>query len=191
MKEIILPKPQTVGGMPLMEALAKRCSRRTYSEEELSLQTLSDLLWSAFGFNRESKRTAPSSHNRQEAELYLFLKEGVYLYDAGENILRGLIEGDLRALTGTQEFVAEAPVNVAIICDSSKITGKTPQGVIETIYTDAGFISENIYLYATSAGLISVTRALVDKPVLSQRLGLRPEQVITLIHTVGYPKSER
>lgn len=169
-----------------MEALAKRSSGRNFLDRELPLQTLSDLLWAAYGFNRESKRTAPSSHNRQEAELYVFLKEGTYLYDAGQNVLNQVLEGDSRALTGMQDFPAKSSVNVCIVCDKTKITGKTPQGVIETIYSDTGFISQNIYLYAVSAGLISVTRALIDKEALASKLGLGPEKTITLIHSVGF-----
>lgn len=187
MKDIKLPSPHREGGMPLMEAFSKRCSKRRFLQENIPLETLSDILWAAFGFNREQKRTAPSSHNRQESELYVFLKEGVYIYDAGGNILRCITEEDLRALTGTQDFVADAPLNIAIISDTSKITGKTPQGVIETIYADAGFISQNIYLCCTGAGLSSVTRALIDKNTLASKLNLRQEQVITLIHTVGIP----
>lgn len=183
---IQLPEPRRSGGMPLMEALAKRCSGRNFSDRALPLQTLSELLWAAYGFNREAKRTAPSSHNRQEAELYVFLREGVFLYDAFNNTLEPVAEGDLRGLTGIQDFVGNCAVNVAIVCDRSKITGKTPQGVIETIYSDTGFISQNIYLYAASEGLISVTRALVDKEALASRLGLGPEKTITLIHSVGY-----
>jgi hypothetical protein len=55
-----LPKPHTEGGMPLMEALKKRQSARTYSDKPISDQVLSDLLWAAFGVNRpDGRRTAP------------------------------------------------------------------------------------------------------------------------------------
>ena len=74
-----------------------------------------------------------------------------------------------------------------MVADTTKITGKTPQGVIETIYADTGFISQNIYLYCTSAGLAGVIRALIDKEALAAVLGLSETQVITLIHAVGVP----
>ena len=187
MNEIILPQPRREGGKPLMDVLSGRRSSRDYTAEELDLQTLSDLLWAAFGPVSPKRRTAPSSHNRQEIDLYVVLKSGVFIYDAYENVLRPHLEGDFRALTGVQEFVAGAPLNVVMVADTTKITGKTPQGVIETIYADTGFISQNIYLYCTSAGLAGVIRALIDKEALAAALGLSETQVITLIHTVGVP----
>lgn len=189
MKDIILPPPEMTGGIPLMEAFRKRASHRKCSEEDIDLQDISNLLWSAYGFNRDGFRTAPSSHNRQEMELYVFLKSGVYLYDAAGNRLIHKIEGDLRALTGAQDFVAEVPVNVAFVADTSKITGKTPQGVLETIFVDTGFISENIYLYAAGAGLNTVIRAMFDREKLSAALNLRPEQTVTMVQSVGHPTS--
>lgn len=186
-KNIILPAPSRSGGMPLMEALANRSSQREFSSRELDLQTLSDLLWAAFGFRCERRRTAPSSHNRQETELYIFLKSGVYVYDAEANSLVCVDSRDLSSLTGTQDFVCVAPVNIAMVADRTKIKGKTPQGVIETIYADTGFISQNIYLFCTSAGLSSVTRAMIDKEALAEALELSQDKTITLIHTVGWP----
>ena len=46
-----LPPPQTDGGKPLMQALEERASARRFSSENLPMQTLSDLLWSACGIN--------------------------------------------------------------------------------------------------------------------------------------------
>lgn len=173
--------------MPLMEAFGKRASHRKCSGEKLGLQTISNLLWAAYGFNREGFRTAPSSHNRQEMELYVFLENGVYLYDAAQCRLVHKIDGDHRALTGGQDFVATVPMNVAFVADTAKITGKTPQGVLETIFVDTGFISENIYLYAASEGLNTVVRAMFDRDFLSEFLKLRPNQVITLVQSIGHP----
>ena len=175
MKDIQLPSPQITGGMPLMDALSKRASFRSFSPKELDKQQLSNLLWAAFGFRCEKRRTAPSSHNRQEIELYVCLPSGVYIYDAIDNVLRAHCEGDFRVATGSQDYVWTAPVNVIMVSDTAKIKGKTEQGIIE-----------NIYLFCTSEGLSSVTRALIDKEQLSKILGLAPTQVITLIHTVGY-----
>jgi len=186
-QDIRLPEPRKEGGMPLMEAFSKRVSARDYSDQQLSPQTLSDLLWAAWGYNREKKRTAPSSHNRQETELYVFLRSGTYIYDAKENILRQINSENLSALTGTQDFPAKAPLNIAMVADRSKIKGKTPQGIIETIYVDTGFISQNIYLFCASEGLSTVVRAMVPKEELASAIGLSEEKTITLVQSVGYP----
>lgn len=186
---IVLPAPQREGGLPLMEALMKRRSSRKFSDREIDLQTLSDLLWATFGFGGGGKRrTAPSSHNRQETDLYVALSSGTYVYDPVENVLRLVLAEDIRALTGMQDFVPVAPLNLVYVADTSKITGKDERGTIETAYVDTGFISQNAYLFCASAGLSTVTRAMIDKPALAAKLSLRPEQVITLAQTVGYPE---
>ncbi len=186
--DIALPAPHRKGGMPLMEALNLRQSHRDLSPEPLDMQTLSDLLWAAWGYNREHKRTAPSSHNRQEIDLYVFLESGTYIYDAAANRLLLHDHDDLRSLTGTQDFVGTTAVEIAMIADTSKIKGKTPQGIIEAIYANTGFISQNIYLFCAHAGLGGVTRAIVPKEKLAQRLRLNDNQIITLVHTVGHKK---
>ena len=99
-------------------------------------------------------------------------------------------EGDHRALTGAQDFVGAVPMNVAMVADTSKITGKTPQGVLETIFVDTGFISENIYLYAAGAGLNTVVRAMFDREGLSELLGLKPERIITMVQSIGHPAAK-
>lgn len=169
-----------------MEAFAKRASHRKCSNKEVDIQDLSDILWAAFGYNRENFRTAPSSHNRQETELYVFLADGVYRYDAAGNKLEQVLEGDRRALSGMQDFVASAPVNIALVHDTAKITGKTPQGLIEAVYANAGFICENIYLCAAALGLNTVARAMIDKEALASALNLTDHHIISLIQTLGH-----
>lgn len=188
LETIALPHPITSGGKPLMDALRERNSARNFIDKPMDYQTLSNLLWAAWGYNRETKRTAPSSHNRQEIELYVFMQNGTYLYDALNNKLLCINEQDWRSFTGTQDFVASASVNIVMVADVAKITGKTPQGVIEAIYANTGFISQNIYLFCASEDLCNVTRAMVDKEALAKQLNLEETQVITLVHTVGYSK---
>ena len=79
-QDMDLPAPHRTGGMPLMEALARRRSSREFDGRELPKQTLSDLLWAAWGYNRADKRTAPSSRDKQEIELYVAMKGGLYRF---------------------------------------------------------------------------------------------------------------
>lgn len=102
-----------------MEALANRRSSRDFDSRELPKQTLSNLLWAAWGYNRADKRTAPSSRDKQEIELYVAMKGGLYRYDAAEHRLCLVSEKDLRPLTGTQPFVADAPIKYTYAANSS------------------------------------------------------------------------
>lgn len=183
-----LPPPHKVGGRPLMEALAQRATSRTFDKRELPVPQLSDLLWAAFGVNRpDGKRTAPSAKNGQEIDLYVLLKQGAYRYQAQAHRLDPVAPGDLRAFGGTQTFVQDAPVTLVLVADLAK-TGTGPlEQRREWAHADAGYISQNIYLYCASAGLATGARAYVDKTLLGPRLSLRPDQLILLAQSVGFP----
>lgn len=184
-----LPSPQMDGGKPLMQALKDRMSSREYSDRKLSEQTLSNMLWAAFGISRaDGRRTAPSAKNWQEMDIYVVLPEGAYLWDHAKNVLNPVASGDLRGLTGTQAYVKDAAVNLVYVADYAKAA---QPGSLETdILTaaDTGFISENVYLFCASEGLGTVIRASIDRPALAKALKLRTDQKITLSQSVGYPK---
>ena len=188
-KPIKLLAPQTKGGKSLMQALAERKSTREFSSEELSLKTLSDLLWSANGINRpeSSHRTAPSAGNKQEIDIYVAKAEGLYLFDANENVLEPILAGDIRSLTGKQAFVKDAPVDLVFVADLSKMK-KTGDDAIFYAATDTGYVSQNVYLYCASAGLATVVLGWVDKEELAKAMRLRPDQRVILTQPVGYPK---
>ena len=120
---IKLPAPQTSGGKPLLDCLKLRQSNRSYSQQKLSLQTLSNLLWAANGINRpeSGKRTAPTAVNWQNIDVYVATADGLFLYDAKEQALIQILKEDIRALTGSQDFVKTAPVNLVYVADYAKI----------------------------------------------------------------------
>ncbi len=179
-----LPPPAMTGGKPLMDALKARRTGREFSSRKLPEQTLSNLLWAAWGINRPEKggRTAPSAMNRQEVDLYAVTAEGAFLYDAKKHALEPLASGDLRSLAGTQEFVQGAPLNVVLVADTAR------SGDLTYAAISAGAISQNIYLYCASEGLSTVVRASIDKPALAKALKLRPEQKILVAQTIGFAK---
>lgn len=175
-QDISLPAPVKKGGMPLMEALNNRMTTRSFSQEALDNQTLSDLLWAAWGFNRENKRTAPSAMDRQAISVYVVLKQGAYLYDAKANKLVLVNKGDFRKAAGQQDFVATAPLNLIYVDDTTK------KGWSQT---DVGFIAQNVYLYCASKNLGSVVRGMFDEKELRTALKLKETQKPILTQTVG------
>ena len=192
LKPIRLLQPQTDGGRPLMQVLKDRKTSRAFSSEKLPLQVLSNMLWAAWGVNRpDGKRTAPSARNWQEIDVYVALADGLYLYDAKANILKPILAEDIRAATGGQSFVKDAPVNLIFVSDFSKM-GNAPADQKDFYSaTDTGFISQNVYLYCASEGLATVVRGYVDRPALAKVMKLRPDQKVILAQTVGYPKKHR
>jgi SagB-type dehydrogenase family enzyme len=186
---IRLPEANTSGGMPLLEALSKRSSQRSFSEQELPLQVLSDLLWSAWGISRPEtgRRTAPSANNRQDIEIYLSMKSGVYRYDEVSHSLVLFLEKDIREKTGRQEWVGSAPLNLIFVSDYSKLAALSEEMRLFYSANHTGYISQNVYLFCASEGLATVVRALVDREMLKAELGLPENKHITLCQTVGYP----
>lgn len=178
-QDIVLPEPVTTGGMPLMEALSKRSSNREFSAEGIDNQTLSNMLWAAFGYNREGKRTAPSANNKQEMDLYVVMESGAYRYDAAANNLVLVNKGDFRKMMGKQDFVGEAPVNIAYVADKTK--GGAPEA-------DCGFIAQNVYLFCASENLATVVRGSFDGTEVSEVLKLNENQKTILVQTVGKRK---
>ena len=185
-----LPAPQTESGRPLMQVLKERSTSRSFSARKLPPQVLSNLLWAAFGVNRpeSGRRTAPSAKDRQEIDIYVAMAEGLYVYEAKTHVLQPVLAVDIRAMTGRQSFVADAPVNLVYVADLGRM-GKVSKEE-QDLYSaaDTGFISENVYLFCASEGLATVVRGSVDRETLAKAMRLRPDQKIILAQTVGYPK---
>ncbi|MBP1590185.1 MAG: SagB/ThcOx family dehydrogenase [Kiritimatiellae bacterium] len=192
-RDIALPVPAKSGGLPLADALAARATHREFSTEALSVQTLSDLLWAANGFNRPEarKRTAPTAINRQEVDLYVCLADGAYLYDAAENRLRHVADGDLRGLTGRQgpsNFALTAPVALIYVVDFERQAMQDrPNDALRYAAVDCGFIGQNVYLYCAANGLSTVFLGSLDPAGLSRALGLPTTCVPLFAQTVGKP----
>jgi nitroreductase len=148
LQPIQLPKPDITGGMPLMRALVLRHTTRAFLDKPLPPQTLSNLLWAAFGVNRPREvkaglgRTAPSAMNKQDVELDVVLASGVYVYEAEANLLRPVLAGDLRAQL-SPPAAAHAAVTIVYVADAKDSSAQV----------DTGFIGQNVYLFAASEGL--------------------------------------
>ncbi len=191
---IELPAPQKKGGIPLMDALNKRSSSRNFSSRELSKQQISNLCWAAWGINRpgEEKRTAPSSQNKQEIELYVFLPDGAYRYNALEHQLDLYKKGDYREYCGEQDFVATAPLNFIYVANMKKAGVDKPENItaehMATSHANTGFIAQNVYLTCASEELNCVVRGWIDKEALENVMEFSPLHKVILGHTIGYGK---
>ncbi len=200
LKPITLPKPETDGGKSVLAALKDRKTTRNISSKELPAQVLSNLLWAAFGVNRERGsfgkpgRTAASASNSQEIDLYVALPGGVYLYEATPHRLASIVAGDFRSLAG-RGAAGSAPVNIFYVVDLSRYdTGPgqpdrrigEPEVQKSYYYTDTGLIAANVYLFAASQGLAAWFHNC-SKEAAAKDFKLRPEQRVLFAQTVGYP----
>ena len=187
-RRVKLPAPREEGGRPLLAALKLRRSTREYSDRPLPLGVLSDLLWAAFGINRPSgDRTAPYWRHVMLMDLYLAKADGVWLYDPKDHALQLYLDDDIRAVTGRQDFVAKAPLNLLYVAHGERMTDVAVQDRRLYASVDAGFIGQNVYLFCASEGMATVFRGAVDYPALERALRLPAQQFVTFEQTVGYP----
>lgn len=186
-EDIILPMPNRTGGMPLMDALQNRRTAREFHPENISEQNLSDLLWAMWGITREDgRRTAPTARNDLAIEIYVMKADGIFRYDAAQNLLTLVLEGDHRNSAGTHEWVRTAPLNIFIVHDLNRMRGdfEVREGVANM---DAGFVAQNAYLFAASAGLNAVVRMMIPRNEIRELMGWEATMYPSLAMTMGYP----
>lgn len=185
-----LPPPRREGGMPLFAALNLRRSTREYSQRQFPIQVLSDLLWAAFGINRPSgDRTAPCWRHIMVIDVYAAMADGVWIYEPKTHSLTLYLKDDIRAQTGTQDFVGSAPLDLVYVAHGERMIDVSDEERRLYASADSSFIGQNVYLYCASEGLATVFRAAVDRPKLERALKLPERQFVTFAQTVGYPRS--
>ncbi|MFC1538462.1 nitroreductase family protein [Candidatus Latescibacterota bacterium] len=197
---IKLPESEKDGGKTVLAALQERKTIRTMSADKLPEQVLSNLLWAAFGVNRETGafnkpgRTAASASNSQEIDLYVALPEGVYLYEAVPHSLTPVVKGDFRARAG-RRGANTAPVNIFYVVDLTRydLSDSQPDRSIgdpevqkSYYYTDTGLIAQNVYLFAASQGLAAWFHNC-DKENTAKEFKLQTHQRVLFAQSVGYP----
>lgn len=193
-QSIHLPPPQLDMNFPLMEALSKRRTKRKWKEEEVSLQELADLCWVACGETKpatpksKSKRTVPSGCNAKLITLFVAQKTGIYKYNEPGHQLILISSLDVRPAIGTQKMMQKAPLGLIFVANYSKRTGimKADHGEMMLLAgTEAGMMSQNVYLYCTAAGLNTALIALVNRDKLHKFIGLQAYEAVVYTQVIG------
>ena len=195
MKPIELKSPNMERKTTMMDAFQKRASSTEWAGTKLSVQDLSDLLWAGNGINRpaEAKRTAPSAINAQDVDIYVFLEEGAYLYDAKENKLQPVAKGDFRAdaipSRAGSEAAPQPPVLLVLVSDVARFARVTDEGRRLTMAAmDAGIVSQNIAIFCAGADMVTRPRMSMDVAKIKEILKLSDTQHPLLNNPVGYVK---
>lgn len=204
---IDLPDPADLEVEPLnlKELFEQRRSLRSYSDQELSLEELSYLLWMTQGVKKEVKdkatfRTVPSAGARHAFETYLLinnvagLDKGIYRYLALEhkllpykfedNITAEVVEACLQ-----QKFVGESAITFIWSADVKRMTWRYQERSYRYLHLDAGHVCQNLYLAAESidAGVCAI--AAYSDDAINQLLEIDGEdEFVIYIATVGKKK---
>ena len=177
---IELPEPQIDKNVTLYDALKNRKSVRSYETKELDKQTLSNILWVAYGVNRDDgRRTIPTARNAKDLSVYVADKNGVWLYDADKNELKQMTAENIMHVFSSQSFMKEVPA-VLIYAGSDKDHNFSVM--------HAGSAYQNVELYAGVTDLGCVVRALFDKDAVAKAVQLPAGQRIIVSQAIGYEK---
>ena len=207
---IKLEKPQL--DTDFMKALQTRSSCREYDpNKELSLQQLSNLLWAAYGNNRQNKvrekhhflayKTVPSSCAAYPLELYVLTKKGIYLYLPDNEELKLIKEGNFMNLSGTQAFVPDCSLNIYFVTNYKKQKEfpnerlsnmfKSNNNAMKHSLIDAGIVSQNISVFCEIYGLKSIVRGdLGDPKKMRELLNLDEDKEPILAQSIGFLKAK-
>ncbi len=161
-----LPEPVRMGVISIEYVIDKRRSIREFTDDQVALKDLSQLLWAAQGITGEDgfkKRAAPSAGAKYPMEIFVvagkvtWLAPGVYRYRPESHDLVLVKRGDFRqALSDealSQEWVANAPVSIVITGVYERTMEKYGERGIRYVHIEAGAVAENIYLQAVSLKL--------------------------------------
>lgn len=192
---IILSQPDMNNSVSLMQAFATRRTNRDFDSAPLSTDILSGLFWAAYGKNRpDGHKTVPAAWGLYALKVYAVMPEGTYLYNAKEQRLEGVQEGDFRREAGMQDFVTGAPLDIVIMYDEALLqlddkdmNKLLHRNVDRVVALDAGAVAQNIYLYCAANRLNVVERMMVSEDAFRKAVGLSKKEHFVVALTVGYP----
>ncbi|MDR0907196.1 MAG: SagB/ThcOx family dehydrogenase [Rikenellaceae bacterium] len=172
----------------LLDALKERKSVRSYDDSPLTIDQLSGVLWAAAGQTRpDGKLTAPSAMALYPIKVYAVIETGIYLYNSAKHELTLVKAGDYRKLTGLQDFVSLAALNIMYIADLSVYEGKgVPElNMLLMCAMDAMGYCENANLWAAGNGMDAITRAGAHGEEFLAEIGAPASYRFMLAQSVG------
>ena len=198
---IYLPPPSQKGSMTLEEAVARRRSIRDFTSESISQLQLSQILWSAQGITDISwkSRAVPSAGATYPLEIFIVcgrncvedIDDGIYHYDVAHHSLTLHYKGDVRLELARaaldQEFIYEAPVDIAICALYERTARRYGARAERYIHMEIGHAGQNIYLQATALGLATVAIGAFHDEQVIKVLRLDKQYKPLYIMPVGKP----
>ena len=191
-EEIMLTEPDREGNIPLEQAIEKRRSVRTFTDEPLDERQISQLFWSAQGITEEATgfRASPSAGALYPLELYLVSVEGVFHYRPEGHKMVQTSATDIRSLLAScalgQQSVAQAPASIVITAIYERTIARYGDRGIRYADIEAGHAAQNILLQATVMDLGAVPIGAFRDQCVNEALGLDARDTPLYIIPVGH-----
>ena len=191
-EEIPLPTPSQRGEVSLEEALTRRRSIREFTEEGLTWEEISGLLWAGQGItDPRGFRTAPSAGALYPLELYVATGEGVYHYSPQSHSLTMISPEDMRLGLWEaglmQDALREAPAIIVIAAVYARTEGKYGPRAERYVHLEAGHAAQNILLQATALDLGAVPIGAFYDQKVQEVLALPSDHEPLYLIPVGHP----
>lgn len=195
--KVKLPESELKGKVSFEETLVKRRSIRKFKKGNLTLQSVSQLLWAAYGITDKDHelKTTPSAGATYPLIIYCVagnvneLEPGVYKYLPEENVLIRVIKGDKRtelmAACLFQKFIKDAQINIVICADFKKTTSVYEERGVMYVHMEAGHSGQNIYLQAEALNLGTVAVGAFNEYEVKKLLKLSDNEKPLYIFPVG------
>ena len=196
---IDLPAPDDInlGSYDLRKAIEKRRSLRHYTEESLSLEELSYLLWLTQGVKKVDEkrhvvwRTVPSAGCRHPFETYLSinrvagLQPGLYRYASVEHKLVGLeineeFNDRLTEACINQRQVKTSAVTFIWAAVPYRTIWRYSERSYRYLYLDAGHVCQNLHLAAESINCGICAIGAYDDDAADELLGFNPPEMFVI-----------
>jgi len=193
-EEIMLPEPRLKSDYSLEEALAKRRSIRDFSDKEIEIEKISQLLWAAQGITRKTTggRTAPSAGALYPMEVFIIMSDGAYHYLPQKHELMKISSEDLRQKLSAaclfQQSVSDAAVDIVLTAAYERTTVKYGERGIRYVHIEAGHVCQNILLTAVTLDLGAVPVGAFDDSTVQKLLNLPSNYMPLYVIPVGYPE---
>jgi SagB-type dehydrogenase family enzyme len=198
-----LPGPENIKirSFDLRQAIEGRRSIRLYSQEPLTIEELSYLLWITQGVVQVTHgatfRNVPSAGARHALETYLLINnvrdipEGIYRFLAIENKLVEInmnpdtVDRVTQGCLG-QDFIRKSAVTFIWVADAYRMKWRYGERGYRYLYLDAGHACQNLYLGAGSIDCGVCAIAAFSDDHMNDLLELDGvEQFVIYVATVG------
>jgi SagB-type dehydrogenase family enzyme len=178
-----LPEPKYTSNISVEEAMLKRRSVRSYKDKALTVEEVSQILWSVQGKTAEwGGRTVPSAGATYPLEIYLVagkvegIEPGVYHYNPANHSITIKKQSDVRSKLAIaalgQEYIAKAPISIVISAIYERTTRRYGERGIRYVYMEAGHAGQNCHLQCETMGLGTVMIGAFDDEEVKRVLGI-------------------
>ena len=171
-----LPPPLSVD-MTLECAISRRMSVREFTEDPITDEELSTILWAAYGCREDKSLTVPGVNGIHSAVIYVLKEDAVYTYEPFNHSLILYKHGDYRNVAGHQW---EAPIQLGIAWDKNKNSNENIAGA------EIGEIGQNIQFMANALDLGTVVTG--ERPSPLDLIDLPSNEVGRIVMPLGHPE---